>query len=130
MKLLLLAFTILLAIGFASRTWAAEEFIAPAEAARRVAAGEAVLIDVREPNEWAHGVAAPALLLPLSDLRGDRLSWKAALAKHRDKELILYCRTGNRSGIAAGILEKEGFRTANAGGFSAWRKAELPERKP
>lgn len=130
MKLFLLTFLIVVVLGAIGRLRAAEDFMAPTEAARRVAAGEAVLIDVREPNEWTDGVAEPALLLPLSDLRGDRTEWKAALEKHREKELILYCRTGNRSGVAAGILEKEGFRTANAGGFSAWRKAALPERKP
>jgi rhodanese-related sulfurtransferase len=98
--------------------------MAPEEAARRVASGEAVLIDVREPAEWTDGVAEPALLLPLSDLRGKRVrSGKQALEQHKDKEFILYCRTGNRSGTAASILAKEGFRVANAGGFSAWRKA-------
>jgi rhodanese-related sulfurtransferase len=92
--------------------------IAPAEAAQRVADGKAVLIDVREPKEWAEtGVAAPAALLPLSDLNGDRKQWKEFLEKNRDKELILYCRSGSRSGRAAKLLAEEGYRTLNAGGF-------------
>jgi rhodanese-related sulfurtransferase len=104
--------------------------IAPAEAAQRVADGQAVLIDVREPKEWAEtGVAAPATLLPLSDLNGDRKQWKAFLEKNRDKELILYCRTGSRSGRAAKLLAEEGYRTLNAGGFSDWQAANLPTRK-
>jgi len=85
---------------------------------------------VREPKEWAEtGVAAPATLLPLSDLNGDRKQWKEFLEKNRDKELILYCRTGSRSGRAAKLLAEEGYRTLNAGGFSHWQAAGLPTRK-
>mgnify|MGYP002637447048 CR=1 FL=1 len=108
----------------------AGDFMAPTEAAERVAAGTAVLIDVREPSEWTStGVAAPAILLSLSDLRGERTEWKAFLEQNKDKELILYCRSGNRSGVAAGILAKEGFITANAGGYKHWVAAGLPTRK-
>lgn len=106
------------------------EFMDAAEAARRVEAGTAVLIDVREPAEWrATGVAAPAVLLPLSDLRGERLQWKTFLEQNKGKELILYCRSGNRSGIAGGILAKEGLTVANAGAFSHWETAGLPVRQ-
>ena len=57
--------------------------ISSAEAAKLVADGKAVLVDVREPSEWAEsGVAAPAVLLPKSEfdagLTGD---WKDFLAK-------------------------------------------------
>ena len=105
--------------------------IAPVEAAKRVADGQAVLIDVREPKEWAEtGVAAPATLLALSDLNGDRKEWKGFLEKNRDKELILYCRTGNRAGRAAKLLAEEGYRTLNAGSFRDWQAAGLPTRKP
>jgi rhodanese-related sulfurtransferase len=105
--------------------------VGPVEAAARVKSGSAVLVDVREPAEWAAtGVVSDAALLPLSDLRGDRTKWKSFLEANREKEIILYCRSGNRSGQAAAILEKEGFRTANAGGFGAWQKAGLPTKKP
>jgi rhodanese-related sulfurtransferase len=103
--------------------------VAPAEAAQLVAGGHAVLIDVREPDEWADGVASPAELLALSDLTGPRQTWKPFLEKNRDRELILYCRSGGRSGRAAQLLASEGFRTANAGGFSDWARAGLPVRK-
>ncbi|HEX2100906.1 MAG TPA: rhodanese-like domain-containing protein [Candidatus Synoicihabitans sp.] len=122
--------TVLLFSSLLVMNVSAGEEITPSDAAQRVAAGEAVLIDVREPNEWKDGVAAPALLLSLSDLRGKRRDWQSALERHRDKELILYCRSGNRSSIAGQILEKEDFRTRNAGGFAAWRDAGLPVRSP
>lgn len=98
--------------------------LTPAEAAQRVAAGAAVLIDVRESAEWAQtGIVAGATPLALSDLRGERRDWKPFLAAHKDRELILYCRTGNRSGQAARLLAAEGYRTANAGGLRDWLAA-------
>lgn len=105
--------------------------ITPAEAAGRVAAGQAVLVDVREPNEWAEtGVAAPAVLLPMSDFNADQKLWKPFLENNADKELILYCRSGARSGRVAEQLAKQGRNVANAGGFQAWQAAGLPVRKP
>jgi rhodanese-related sulfurtransferase len=105
--------------------------LTPTDAAAQLKAGGAVLIDVREADEWAEtGVAEPAVLLALSDLRGERTVWKPFLEKNRDKTLLLYCRSGSRSGKAAEILAKEGFKTANVGGFSGWKEAGLPVRKP
>ena len=104
--------------------------VTPTEAAQLVADGKAVLVDVREPDEWADGVATPAELLALSDLTGPRQTWKPFLEKNRNTELILYCRSGGRSGRAAQLLASEGFRTANAGGFNDWTGAGLPTRKP
>lgn len=105
--------------------------ITPAEAAKLVAEGKAVLIDVREPSEWAEsGVAAPAVLLPKSEfdegLIGD---WKSFLATVGDKQIITYCRSGKRSGAVAAALAEKGHKVANAGGFKDWQSAALPVRK-
>jgi rhodanese-related sulfurtransferase len=129
MKTLLLIALIIVVFFIAKRVLAGPS-ISAAEAETRVKTGTAVLIDVREPNEWADGVAAPALLCSLSDLRGERAQWKAVLEANRDKELILYCASGARSGVAAGMLRKEGFSAVNAGGFGGWRAAGLPVRQP
>ncbi len=104
--------------------------ISAAQAQERVAAGTAVLVDVREPGEWGSGVAAPALLLPMSDLQGARAKWGPALEANRDKEFIVYCASGMRSGVVSGILRKEGCRAVNCGGFGSWRAAGLPVRQP
>jgi len=104
--------------------------VTPEEAARRLAAGAAVLIDVREPAEWTGGVVKGALLLPLGDLRGGRKLWKPALEANRDKELILYCASGIRSGMAARILAAEKFKTVNAGGFASWKQTGQPVVTP
>ena len=117
-------------ILFAATRVLAGDFMDPAEAARRVEQGTAILIDVREPAEWADtGVATPAVLLPLSDLRGDRTQWKPFLEKHAGKELIVYCRSGARSGVATKLLTAEGRTVANAGGFKHWQGAGLPVRQ-
>ncbi|MBL9216315.1 MAG: rhodanese-like domain-containing protein [Opitutaceae bacterium] len=105
--------------------------ITPAEAAKRVELGHAVLVDVREPAEWQEsGVAAPAVLLPKSEfdegLIGD---WKGFLEKVGDKQIILYCRSGKRSGAVAAALAAKGHAVANAGGFKDWEAAGLPTRK-
>ena len=107
MKTLLLI--ILLAVVFVVvKRAVAGPSISAAEADERVKAATAVLVDVREPDEWTDGVAEPAELCSLSDLRGPRVQWKAVLEANKDKELILYCASGARSGTAASILRKEG----------------------
>lgn len=105
--------------------------ISPSEAAKLVADGKAVLVDVREPSEWHEtGVAAPALLLAKSDFDGDMADdWKRFLAGNGDKEIILYCRSGKRAGIVGEALVKSGHKVANAGGFKDWQEAGLPTRK-
>jgi rhodanese-related sulfurtransferase len=104
--------------------------VEPAEAAQLVRDKKAVLVDVRQPGEWHAGVAQEAALLPLSDLTGPRLQWRPFLDQVGDREIILYCRSGSRSGQAAAILAAEGFKAANAGGFGDWQSANLPVRQP
>lgn len=106
-------------------------FPEPAAIAKRLKNPDVVLIDVREADEWAEtGAAEPAVLLAMSDLRGEHVQWKPFLEKNRDKTLLLMCRSGNRSGQVAALLAKEGFKTENVGAFGAWKSAGLPVRKP
>lgn len=120
----LVAAILLLAGGCSRASDANVPALTPADAAARVKAGTSVLIDVREQSEWrSTGVVTTAHLLALSDLRGSREQWSTFLESHREKELIIYCRTGNRSGQAAKVLAAEGFRVANAGGLSDWVNA-------
>jgi rhodanese-related sulfurtransferase len=96
----------------------------------RVRSGAAVLIDVREPSEWAAGVAERAVLLPLTDLTGGRALWKPFLAAHAGRELLCYCAAGGRSAIAARALAAEGFNAANAGSLGEWSAASWPVVPP
>jgi rhodanese-related sulfurtransferase len=104
--------------------------VRPASAAAEIAAGRAALVDVREPPEWAGGVAAGAVLLPLSDLHGERMQWRPFLERHRGRRLLLYCQSGTRSGLAAARLRREGFDAVNLGSLLGWRLAGGPVVNP
>ncbi|MDI1247517.1 MAG: rhodanese-like domain-containing protein [Lacunisphaera sp.] len=128
MKLCLLLCSLL--VSFITGCAAGVPPLTPAEAAKLVAAGSAVLVDVREPAEWAAtGVAAPAVLLPKSDFDGAQQQWKEFLEKTGDQQIILYCRSGNRSGQVAKVLAAQGRNVANAGAFKDWQAAGLPVRQ-
>lgn len=104
------------------------ERISVEEAARRLEAGAsasgALLIDVREPSEFAQFRAAGAVLMPLSvfQLRYQQLP--------RDRPLLLICATGQRSLAAGAFLVEAGFPSvANVeGGSVAWARSRLPVR--
>ncbi len=74
------------------------------------------VIDVREPNEWAIAHLDGARLVPRGEL-ADRVGELAAAPG-----LVLYCRSGNRSGAATRWLLDLGFRNVKslAGGINAW----------
>jgi rhodanese-related sulfurtransferase len=98
----------------------------PRDCAQRLRSGEAILVDVREPNEWKSGVARDAVLLSFSDLTGRRLNWTPFLSQTKSREILLYCASGTRSGIAARMLSAEGFQAANTGGFVDWTDSGWP----
>ena len=105
--------------------------ISSVDAAKLVADGKAVLVDVREASEWtATGVATPAVLLAKSDFDGPQKDWKPFLEKNAGKEIILYCRSGHRAGLVGAALAEKGVKVANAGGLNDWIAAGLPVRKP
>ncbi|MFZ5492782.1 MAG: rhodanese-like domain-containing protein [Pseudomonadota bacterium] len=88
-------------------------------------AGEAagLLIDVREPAEWAAGHIPGAALLPRGILEGKIED----LAPDADQPIVLCCATGGRSALAAESLQRMGYRRvlSLAGGFKAWQAAGL-----
>lgn len=103
--------------------------VTPQEAAQLVARGKAVLIDCREPKEWQEtGVAVPAVLLSKSDFDADQKQWKEFLAKHSDKQILIYCHSGRRSGLIANALIEKGMKASNVGGLKDWKAAGLPTR--
>ena len=128
MKKLLAALSLLLIT--ASFSFAAEApKIAPQDAAKLVAEGKAVLVDCREPAEWAEGgVAGPAVLLPKSDFDGDKKQWNEFLAKNKGKQIIVYCRSGGRAGTVTNALNAQGVKAASVGGLKDWTAAGLPTR--
>lgn len=83
-----------------------------------------IFVDVRETKEMATGVISGAYRVPLSNFDKNATQ----LDKFKEKPVIVYCRSGNRSIGAAGKLRKKGFTRVYSltGGILAWQKENLP----
>ena len=87
----------------------------PAEAQARIAQSGALVLDVREQDEWDAGRIEGALHVPLGEL-GAR---HAELV--RDKPIVVVCRSGGRSAVATEALVGMGLDAYNLeGGLQAW----------
>lgn len=116
--LLLLIFAAACEQRQASRPVVPFKEVTPAELLSWMEEGrELLLVDVREEYEYNEGYIPGSILLPLGEL----IENYAQL--DRDKEIILICRSGRRSGLAAQFLSEEGYtRVYNlVGGMLAWR---------
>jgi rhodanese-related sulfurtransferase len=90
------------------------------EGRRRVDAG-AVLLDVREADEWQAGHAQAAQWIPMGELA----TRQGEIPTGRD--VVVICRSGARSGRVTEALVRAGHDAVNlAGGMQAWRSAGLP----
>jgi rhodanese-related sulfurtransferase len=70
----------------------------------------AFLVDVRTPGEFAEGNVKGSVNIPLDQVQNQ-------LAKFKAKEnIVIFCRSGNRSGQAKSILEQNGFTNVTNGG--------------
>ncbi|MVT09255.1 rhodanese-like domain-containing protein [Chitinophaga tropicalis] len=95
------------------------ENISVLELKKRIDNGEDLnIVDVREPHEHAE-FNIGGILVPLGEIRAMQVD---ELEELKDKEVIVYCRSGNRSGQAAMILETMGFENVKnlTGGMLAW----------
>jgi rhodanese-related sulfurtransferase len=93
------------------------------ETLERVSHG-AMLIDVREDNEWDASHAAGAKHMARGIIDRDIVQ----TFPEKDTELILYCGGGFRSALAADMIQKMGYTNvwSMAGGWAAWQEAEAP----
>ena len=87
----------------------------------------AVLVDVREPEEFATGHMIGAKNVPLNQL-DEKL---ASTVKNKNVPLLLVCATGARAQRAVAMAKKLGYEQAQAvaGGLKAWKEANLPVEK-
>jgi rhodanese-related sulfurtransferase len=93
----------------------------PQRLAEMLETGDVELIDVRRPHEWEAGRIPGARRVEVNDLptEAERLE--------RDRPVVLYCRSGSRSELAADGLSAGGFDAhALAGGISAWAEEKRP----
>ena len=95
--------------------------ISAQEAVAKKDAG-AFILDVRQPEEWNEFHVPDSTLIPLGELasRLDDLP--------KDQEIVIVCRSGNRSAQGRDILLNAGFTrvTSMAGGLTQWRAAGYP----
>jgi rhodanese-related sulfurtransferase len=126
----------LIAIAFVSgamlvwplvRRGAAGASVGTLEATMLINQKDAVVIDVREPGEFAQTHILNARNVPLGEIEA-RIK---ELERFKGKPVIVSCATGNRSGSAASVLRKHGFTNVVnlAGGVAAWQQAGLPTGK-
>jgi len=97
-------------------------------ARKEVEGGKATLIDVREPDEHAGGVAPGAKLLPMRQL-ASRLSEIPNDPKH---PILLICRSQNRSSATYRFLREKGYTHVRfvQGGMSEWMRRGWPLTRP
>jgi rhodanese-related sulfurtransferase len=91
------------------------------ELKKRLDAGEKLhIVDVREPHEKAD-FDIGGVLIPLGKIQSMQID---EIEDLKDKEVILYCRSGNRSGQACMFLDAMGFKNTKnlVGGILAWQE--------
>lgn len=81
----------------------------------------AVMLDVREPEEWAEGYIEAALLIS----RGDLAERIASAVPDKNTSIVTYCQSGKRAAMAAGTLRELGYNyiVSMQGGFQDWEEA-------
>ena len=101
--------------------------ISPHDAAAKLNTGEAVIIDVRDKDEWDEGHIPGATHMSRGTIELD-IEEKVP---EPDAMVICHCGGGGRSALAAESLQKMGYKNvcSMAGGLKAWKAAGLPTTK-
>lgn len=110
----LLLVGVLVLVGFLIvRAASAQNGIVPAREAWAAIRGGALLLDVRTPEEFQQGHLEGSINIPYDEIHS-----RLAELVDTSKPIVAYCRSGNRSGKAKGILEGLGYKNVvNAGGL-------------
>ncbi|PTX63292.1 hydroxyacylglutathione hydrolase [Melghirimyces profundicolus] len=97
--------------------------VSPDEAAEKVKNGDWEVVDVRMKNEWDQGHISGARHIILGDLK------EKIKGVPKDKPILVHCKSGGRSAIAASLLQAEGIKNVInlRGGFDAWKERGLPK---
>jgi rhodanese-related sulfurtransferase len=97
------------------------------DAIRQINDQDAVMLDVREMKEFKDGHLKDAVHIPLGEIK-NRLT---ELDKHKNKPILVYCRSGQRSYSACKTLKKAGFESVSnlQGGIMAWQSQNMPVSK-
>lgn len=99
----------------------------PAGATELINHKDALVLDVRPAADFAPGHIINALNIPMNGFKKQI----GTLQKHRDRPILVTCRSGSQSSMACQQLRKEGFEDVHnlRGGVLAWQSANLPLSK-
>jgi len=112
-----------------SDSGAKEHEIYPGDVVKKIQNGEdIILLDVRTPEEYAEVHLENALLLPVQELSEESLASIGLGEETKDKEIIIYCRSGARSQTAYNIMDSLGYTNIKsvAGGMIHWEEDGYP----
>ena len=115
MKKIICVFIFLLTVGlFSACSKVSDEDLQKAHAAVQKGA---IIVDVRTPEEFQQKHVQGAINLSIEEIM------KGHLKKlPRDKELVVYCRTGSRSAVSAKILKEEGWSVHDVATQADWER--------
>ena len=101
--------------------------ISPSEAAKKSKSGEAVIIDVREKDEWDEEHIPDAIHMSRGTIELD----VEEKVPDNNALIVCHCGGGGRSALAAESRQKMGYKNVRsmAGGFKAWKATGLPTAK-
>ena len=96
--------------------------------ARALAGAGAVVLDVREADEWSQGHVPGALFIP----RGYLELQVEEKVKDKDQEVVVYCAGGTRSALGVKSLQELGYTKVSSmqGGFTRWKESGFPIEVP
>lgn len=117
-------FVVLLILFIRNEVARGGESVSPQELVNLVNREDAVVLDVRDNNEFAEGHIVKAVNIPHASLE-KRLT---ELNKYKERPVIVTCKMGQHAGAAGAMLRKAGFTRVLklSGGITEWRNQNLP----
>ncbi len=114
MKKLVCLLLLLLTVGlFSACSKVSDEDL---KKAREAVANGALIVDVRTPKEFSEKHIVGAVNLPIEEIMKGRINLP------KNKEIVLYCRTGSRSSASAKVLKEQGWSVYDVATQSDWER--------
>ena len=122
--LLVGAFAIVFALFVRNEVARGGRSVSPQQLVDMVNREGAVVVDVRDPNDYSQGHIASALNMP----HGSLATRLGEIEKYKEKPIVLACKMGQHAGAAGTVLRKAGFTNIARlkGGIAEWRNQNMP----
>lgn len=120
---LIAAAVIVAAVGYMAAQQSSSPVLSAQDVYRQMNDTANIVLDVRTMQEHLEARIGETMLIPVQELE-ERMH---ELDRYKNKRIIVYCRSGNRSGRATSILREQGFDAYNmTGGIIGWKSEKLP----